>query len=83
MTVEPDHLLFVLETSVKAFIATCQSAVRRPLWFPAVQPLREAINHGRPFSRLYNVFVQRSKQRLPGSGLTVGERYISQLSFVH
>ena len=68
---EPDHLLFVLETSIKAFIAKCQSAVRRPLWSLHNQSGQPSVTR-----RVYCKCICSAEQTKPaGPGLTVCEIY--------
>lgn len=68
---EPDHLLFVLETSIKAFIANCQSAVRPPLWRLHNQSGELSVMGG-----FYCKCICSAEQtKTAGSGLTVCKIY--------
>lgn len=68
---EPDHLLFVLETSIKAFIANCQSAVRPPLWRLHNQSGELSVTGG-----FYCKCICSGEQtKTAGSGLTVCKIY--------
>lgn len=68
---EPDHLLFVLETSIKAFIANCQSAVRPPLWRLHNQSGELSVRGG-----FYCKCICSAEQtKTAGSGLTVCKIY--------